>query len=103
MISIIEAGKTVNDMFDIETLGIRAHGYKIEPPQMRTNYVEIPGRNGSLDLTEALGQLTYNDRAVVFTALFQGSASQFHALISHLLNRFEGKTIKVVFDKSSFR
>ena len=32
--------------------------------QPKTNYVSIPYGNGSIDLTEALGGVTYNDRIV---------------------------------------
>ena len=31
-----------------------------------TNYVEIPGRDGTLDLTEALGEVKYKNRALTF-------------------------------------
>lgn len=34
----------------------------INPPSPKTNYVEVPGMDGSLDYTEALGSLKYNNR-----------------------------------------
>lgn len=37
----------------------------ITPPEPKTNYVDIDGMSGSLDLSEALtGEITYNDRTI---------------------------------------
>lgn len=37
----------------------------ITPPEIKTNYVDIGGMSGSLDLTEALtGEITYKDRTI---------------------------------------
>jgi len=37
---------------------------QIGKPEARTNYIEIPGRDGTLDLTEALGEIKYNDKSL---------------------------------------
>ena len=34
----------------------------VEAPEVKTNFIDIPGANGSLDYTEALGGLRYKDR-----------------------------------------
>ena len=35
----------------------------VPPPEVRTNFVEIPGRDGSLDISEVIGdKITYGDR-----------------------------------------
>jgi len=40
----------------------------LETPQAKTNYIDIPARNGSLDLSEALtNNPIYNDRQLSFT------------------------------------
>lgn len=98
MIGIIESGKAISSMFDIETLGLRAHSYSIAAPQLQTNYIEIPGRDGALDLTEALGKLSYRNRVVKFSGLFIGPEDRFHYTISEIMNRFDGRYIKAVFD-----
>ena len=98
MINIIESGRTADNMFRIEELGLRAHSYSIEPPQLQTNYIEIPGRDGALDLTEALGKLSYRNRTVKFSGLFNGPEDLFHSVISEIMNRFDGRYIKAVFD-----
>ena len=45
-------------------------GYTLSPPEPKTTTVEIPGRDGVLDLTESLiGDVTYNNRSMTFTFL----------------------------------
>ena len=39
----------------------------IPPAVPKTNYVDIPGGDGSVDLTEALGEVKYKDRECSFT------------------------------------
>ena len=40
----------------------------ITPPEPKTNYVELDGMSGSLDLSEALsGEVTYHDRVITAT------------------------------------
>ncbi len=48
----------------IRSLGWYVKTKTISKPEIRTNYVEIPGRNGSLDLTELFGSIPYGDRQV---------------------------------------
>lgn len=38
----------------------------VEYPTVKTNYIDVPGRDGTLDLTEALGGIKYNDRQLEF-------------------------------------
>lgn len=40
---------------------------KISPAALRTSYVQVPGADGSLDLTEALGAVNYDDREIIWT------------------------------------
>ena len=43
-------------------------GYTINPPPLKTYYVDVPGSDGKLDLTEALrGRASYDNRAMEFT------------------------------------
>ena len=38
----------------------------VEPPEVKAEYIEVPGRNGQIDLTEALtGYTVYNNRQIV--------------------------------------
>lgn len=46
---------------------------EVGPAVPRTSYVQVPGADGALDLTEALGNVNYDDREIVWTfALYPG-------------------------------
>lgn len=47
---------------------ILQHKY-ISPPEIKQYSIEIPGRNGSLDITESMGGVRYEDREVSFTLM----------------------------------
>lgn len=44
--------------------GLIVAPYAIPQPEPQTNYVDIPGRDGALDLTEAFGTVRYMDRGI---------------------------------------
>lgn len=70
----------------------------ISPAKPKTNYVEIPGGDGSIDLTEALGDIRYSDRTgtLVFTVLPEDNFEDKKSEISNLLN---GKKFNITLDK----
>lgn len=72
----------------------------ISPPQVKTNYVEVPGANGSIDFTEALrGFPVYQNRtgSIEFIVLhdYWGSWSgTYHEIMTHL----HGKKMKMILE-----
>lgn len=70
----------------------------ITPPEPKTNYVEIDGASGSLDLSESLtGEVTYKDRTV--SAAFwtsEGSRNDREKLINKIVSVLHGKKIKII-------
>ena len=60
----------------------------IPPAAVKTNYVDIPGGDGSLDLTESLGEVRYKDRACSFpfTVFPNEDYEEKKKIISNLLN-----------------
>ena len=47
--------------------GLIVAPYAIPMPEPQTNFVEIPGRDGALDLSEAFGTVRYADRVIPLT------------------------------------
>ena len=47
--------------------GLIVAPYAIPMPEPQTNFVEIPGRDGALDLSEAFGSVRYADRTIPLT------------------------------------
>lgn len=71
---------------------------EIPPAAVKTQYVDIPGGDGSVDLTEALGRIFYKDRecTFTFTAIPPDDFEEKKKEVSNLLN---GKRCKIILDK----
>lgn len=70
----------------------------ISPATVKTKFVDIPGGNGSVDLTEALGEVKFNDRecSFTFTVFPYEDFEEKKTKVSNLLN---GKRCKITVDK----
>lgn len=71
---------------------VLSDGYTLSPPEPKTYVVDIPGGNGSLDLTESLfGDTTYNNREqeFVFYSLYENN---FESIKTELSNFLHGKS-----------
>lgn len=70
----------------------------VTPPAPKTNYVELDGMSGTLDLSEALtGEITYNDRTV--TATFwtdNGTRKEREQLLQTIISKLHGKKVKII-------
>lgn len=70
----------------------------ITPPEPKTNYIELDGMSGSLDLTESLsGEVNYKDRTI--TASFwtdEGTRKDRDRLLTEIVSSLHGRKIKIV-------
>ena len=70
----------------------------VTPPEPKTNYIELDGMNGSLDLSEALtGEVVYKDRTI--TATFwtdYGYRKDRERLLQDIRTALHGKKIKII-------
>lgn len=70
----------------------------ITPPEPKTNYVNLDGMSGTLDLSESLtGEVTYKDRTI--TASFwtdEGSYKDRERLLREIIAALHGKKIKII-------
>lgn len=70
----------------------------VTPPEPKTNYVELDGMSGTLDLSESLtGEITYKDRTV--TATFwtcEGSYKDRERLLQKIVASVHGKKIPLI-------
>ena len=76
--------------------GLIVAPYAIPMPEPQTNYVEIPGRDGALDLSEAIGTVRYADRIIPLTLY---ARAPFDALISAFTSDVHGRRMNVIFDR----
>lgn len=83
---------TANDLRLVMT------GKDLPAPKVQTYAVEVPGRNGLLDLSEFLtGEPTYSNRTLKFEFLGDGSRETVLSLIDVMLS-YHGKNITVTTD-----
>lgn len=66
-------------------------GYTLSPPEPRTYMVEVPGRDGLIDLTESLtGDIPYSNRQMSFTFVIV-DLDEFEAIKTQVSNFLHGK------------
>lgn len=71
---------------------------EISPPEPQTYLVEIPGMDGSLDLTEKLsGGIRYKDRKIKMTFMFL-SRAEWPDVYSDMMSKLHGKSVQIVMD-----
>ena len=86
------------DAVDTRTYGLIVAPYEIPMPLPRTDYVEIPGRNGALDLSEAFGWVAYCDRIIPLTLYAIG---EYDTALSDFVNAVHGKRMQITFSKDA--
>lgn len=65
------------------------------PPTPKTNYVNIEGGDGSLDLSEAFGEVKYNDRTITYTFSMMDNFKDLPSKISEVANFIHGRKFEI--------
>lgn len=79
--------------------GLFLAGYEITPPVVREKYVEIAGRDGLLDLSEALtGAPVYDNRTITANYVLMAPRAEWENVYSGILNAMHGKRLDIVLD-----
>lgn len=92
-------GVWFDDVHSYNDLNLVLSQVNIPPAPAKTNYVDIPGSDGSVDLTEALGEVKYGDRedcSFVFTVFPYDDFEVKKQQVNNLLN---GQRCKITVDK----
>lgn len=77
-------------------LGLVLTSKDLATPKVQTHKVEIPGRNGALDMSEALtGEPTYDNRTLKFSFFGDGSREEVLDLIDIMTN-YNGKWVTII-------
>lgn len=91
-------GMYFDDIHSYRDLNLVLSSVSIPPATAKTTYVDIPGGDGSVDLTEALGEVKYKDRGCSFTfTIFP--YEDFEEKKKHISNLLNGKRCKITLDK----
>lgn len=70
---------------------------KIGAPEKKTNYVDIPGADGSLDMSDyPQGRPVYKNRTISFRLFRRTDEVTFARILDCLRNQYHGKTVRLV-------
>ena len=96
-------GVTFGAYHSYDDWGLKLTGVEIGMPEAKTDYVDVPGMNGYLDLTEAQnGRVRYGMRSLVFTFNARHcDYGEWLDLISTISAAIEGQQIKIILDFDS--
>ena len=98
-------GKVFFDGKDTYTeYGLLLASKSISLPEVRTNMIDVPGRDGLLDASEVLtGEVTYKNRTITLklTGVDTVSGKKWPATISDCCNKVHGKRVKVTFPEDT--
>jgi hypothetical protein len=67
-------------------------------PTVQTNFVEIPGRDGMLDLSEGFGLVRYSNRAIALTLY---AVAPYEQAVFAFVNDVHGKRMELTFDRDA--
>ena len=71
----------------------------VQPPEPKTLYQDIPGADGSLDLSTAIsGHMVYNRRKITLNFGCGYEIDRWAGIFSEILRLFHGKNGKLIFD-----
>lgn len=72
----------------------------ISPPSPKTLYIDIPGSDGVLDLTESLtGDVKFENRTITCEFNVIGSRKRWSNIYSEILDYLHGKRMKIILDE----
>lgn len=72
----------------------------ISPPTPKTKYIDVPGANGALDMTQSLtGHVQYENRKITFEFVLMADRDTWSAIYSDLLDYLHGRTLDIIMDE----
>lgn len=102
---MIETGVYFDDIHSFHDLNLILAPFVMPPALPKTNYIDIPGGDGSIDLTEAHGEVKYHDRDCKFVFTMNPnddlSETAFEEKKTEVSNILNGRRCKITLDKDS--
>lgn len=96
-------GILFDSIHSYRNLGLILSSADIPPASVKTNYINIPGGDGALDLTEAFGGVRYNSRDCTFYFTVDPSQCESQATFEEkktkVSNALNGLRCKITLDK----
>ena len=87
-------GVIFGNKHSVEDYGSIMNYAKITTPAVKENYVDIPGGNSSLDLTEAVSGVAFSDGQIAFKFTFFNQDDR-----SRMKNDLHGRRMKIILER----
>lgn len=73
--------------------------HSVQPPELKSFFQDVPGGDGSIDLTETnTGRPTYKRREITMKFQCEMPMKQWPSTVSKILSKFHGKEGKIIFE-----
>ena len=93
-------GVSFGDVHSYHDLHLILAPFAPTPATPQTNFLKVPGRNGTLDLTEANGEVKFNDRSFTFNfTIVPDDELSFDERLSVVSNALNGRRCKITLDR----
>lgn len=100
---MIQRGVSFDGIHSFYDLDLLLSAVEVSTATAKTTYIDIPGADGFLDLTEANGEIRYSDRSLKFTfsmnPMHDLSESAWVEKMTEICNKLSGKRCKITIDK----
>lgn len=95
-------GLTIGEKHTYRDFGMQLLEFNVSPAKAIVKEVEIPGKNGSLDLSECFGEIFYNSRNLVAEFdMEEKDPKTFVIRFQEICNYMNGMTKKIIHDNDS--
>ena len=92
-------GVTIGDKHSYNDFGLLMKTKVISPPEVQTKFLEVPMRNGSIDMTDTLtGSVKYKNRPITIKFKILDRYEDVWTKVSEVENYLHGDRMKVIFD-----
>lgn len=93
----MEEKSIIFDGIDSSTWGLKLVSMYLPLPAPKSNYVDVPGADGALDMTDFFGATKYSNReGVQFIFDFTGGYMEWQEMIGAVARQLHGKKCRVV-------
>ena len=100
---MISKGILFGDTHSFDDLDLILSACDIPPAKPKTTYIDVPGADGSVDLTEAIGEVKFSDRDCSFTFTMNPmgdlSVAAYEEKKTEVSNLLNGQEFKITLDK----
>lgn len=91
-------GVMFDNFHSFDDFSLILNSKEIEAPSPKTETVDIPGGDGVIDLTEAFGEVKFQNRKITLNFSTIVPKSQFFDLFSEIQNKIHGQKMKIILD-----